>query len=253
VEKALEGTDYISIKLAKNEGFVGAVNRGIVASTSPFVCLLNNDTVVSSKWLTKLITTLSADDKLGIVGPVTQPLPFDPQLERYDSQHSLALHSSLLPKIYANLTLSQINEHLEKNYKGQTITISFVAFLCAVIKREVIDKVGLLDTHYDMGMYDDNDYNLAARKLGYRTELAIDTCIYHHGRTTFRLIQEKENFNVQQLLRKNLLYLNQKWGLTRGRIFLGGSNADPGLNWKPNSWRARIAEGQKKLAQKSNG
>ncbi|MCJ7760545.1 glycosyltransferase, partial [Candidatus Bathyarchaeota archaeon] len=250
VEESLKGTDYISIKLTKNEGFVGATNRGIQASTSPFVCFLNNDTIVSKGWLDKLITTLSADDKLGILGPVTQPLPFDPQLERYDSQHSLALHSSLLPKIYADLTLSDINEHLEKNYKGQTITISFVAFLCAVAKREVINKVGLLDTHYAMGMYDDNDYNLAARKLGYRTELASDTCIYHHGRTTFKLIEKVEKFDVKKLLRDNLLYLNQKWGLTRGRIVLGGSRADPALSYRSNNWRSRIAEAQEKLNQK---
>ena len=88
-----------------------------------------------------------------------------------------------------------------------------MAFLRAVIRREVINKVGPLDTNYKMGMYDDNDYNLAVRKLGYRCELALDTCIYHHGRTTFSLLQQKEKLNINDLLKTNLAYLNKKWGL----------------------------------------
>ena len=241
VEEVLKGTDHIFIKLTKNEGFVGATNKGILASTSPFVCLLNNDTAVSNRWLDKLLAILNADDKLGILGPLTQSLPHDPNLEQYDSQHSLTLNPSFAPKTSKVLTLPEINDYLEKTYKGQTTTVSYVAFLCAVIKREVIDKVGLLDTHYAMGMYDDNDYNLTVRKLGYRTELAVDTCIYHRGRTTFKLIEKTENFDVKKLLRNNLLYLNQKWGLTKGRIVLGGPRADPGLGDRRDNWRSRIA------------
>jgi GT2 family glycosyltransferase len=99
-------------------------------------------------------------------------------------------------------------------------------------------------------MYDDNDYNLSARKLGYRTELALDTCIYHKGRTTFKLIQETEKFNVEDLLRKNLLYLNQKWGYTKGRITLGGARGEVKLDYRPDNWMNRIAANQEKLAQK---
>lgn len=241
VEAVLKGTDHIFIKLTKNEGFVGATNRGILASTSPFVCLLNNDTEVSDKWLSKLIATLVANDKLGILGPLTQPLPYSTDFAQYDSYNNLTFHPDLLPKTLKPLSLPEINSQIEKKYKGQTTSIPYVAFLCAVIKREIIDKVGLLDTHYAMGMYDDNDYNLEVRKLGYQTELAIDTCIYHRGRTTFKLIEKTENFDVQDLLRKNLLYLNQKWGLTKGRIVLGGSRANPSPDGGRDNWRSRIS------------
>ena len=246
VEESLKGSDYISIKLAKNEGFVGAVNRGIRASVAPYVCLLNNDTQVSNRWLEKLISTLSKDDKLGILGALTN-LNEGPGV---DSHHSLRLHSVLIPAEKLPMPLSEVNAYLEANYSGRTTPISFVAFLCAVIKREIINKVGLLDPHYAMGMYDDNDYNLSARKLGYRTELALDTCIYHKGRTTFKLIQETEKFNVEDLLRKNLLYLNQKWGYTKGRITLGGARGEVKLDYRPDNWMNRIAANQEKLAQK---
>jgi GT2 family glycosyltransferase len=241
VEKVLSDIEHISIKLTKNEGFVGATNRGILASTSPFICLLNNDTVVYKRWLDKLLAVLSADKELGILGPMTLPLLHTDGPDQYDSPHSLALHPTILPDTINSQSLAEVNDYLEKNYSGKTNTVSFVAFLSAVIKREVIDKVGLLDTHYAMGMYDDNDYNLTVRKLGYRAELAIDTCIRHYGRTTFKLIEKSEKFDVQDLLRKNLLYLNQKWGLTKGRIVLGGKKANPFVDGGHDNWRSRIS------------
>jgi len=64
-----------------------------------------------------------------------------------------------------------------------------------------------------MGLYDDNDYNIAARKFGYKTHLALDTCIYHRGRSTFQLIQKTEKLDINALLKRNLSYLNKKWGM----------------------------------------
>jgi GT2 family glycosyltransferase len=71
----------------------------------------------------------------------------------------------------------------------------------------------LLDPNYAMGLYDDNDYNLSVRKAGWKTDIALDTCIYHRGRSTFTLIQENEKIDINKLLRTNLNYLNTKWGL----------------------------------------
>lgn len=216
VDRALANINHLSIKLKKNEGFVGAVNRGITASTSPAVCLLNNDTRVSSGWLAKLTASLFADPKLGIVGALTEMS----RIGGMDSHHSLDLHSSLVPSKLKGLNLEDTNRYLEEHYRGRTQAISFVAFLCAVIKREVIDKVRSLDARYAdgldagyaMGMYDDNDYNLAVRKAGYRCELAIDTCIYHRGRSTFNLIQKTEKFDVGGLLKRNHALLQKNWG-----------------------------------------
>jgi radical SAM superfamily enzyme YgiQ (UPF0313 family)/GT2 family glycosyltransferase len=213
VEKSMHGIDYISIKLSKNEGFVGAINKGIKASTSPNICLLNNDTIVTPGWLNKLIRTLNSDKTLGILGALT----VDDYLDRQhmDSHHNLKLHSGLVPAeiAYTKGNLVSINKYLEIHYFGQHRPIVFVAFLCAVLKREVVNKIGLLDPNYAMGLYDDNDYNLSVRKAGWKTNIALDTCIYHRGRSTFSLIQKTEKISVDKLLRTNLNYLNKKWGL----------------------------------------
>lgn len=207
VEEVISDMDHLAIKLPTNEGFVGAINKGLKASDAPNVCLLNNDTEVSLRWLEKLLATLYSSKNLGLVGPLTG---WGDGM-KMDSHHSLSLHSTLLPAESADWSLEKINSALETSFRGRTYSVSFVAFLCAVIKREVIDKVGLLDTGYKMGMWDDVDYNRSAIEAGYRPALAIDTCIKHHGRVTFKEIQAKENFNVDKLLLTNKLYLDRKW------------------------------------------
>jgi GT2 family glycosyltransferase len=228
-EETLENIDHIIIKLSSNQGFVKAVNSGLKLSDAPFVCLLNNDTLVSSRWLEKLIGALNKNTKLGIVGALTAPLPvlerklWPPditstlQLKKdYDSHHNIRyiedcqLHRAYFPE-YKNL--EDFNRRIEKQFPGQLGDTSFIAFLCAVIKREVIDKVGLLDINYDMGMYDDNDYDMAVKKAGWETKLLYDTCIEHFGHQTFRAINAAEKFDDNALRLKNLAYMKKKWGL----------------------------------------
>jgi len=205
--KQLIGVNRICVHFPTNKGFVGAVNEGLRLSDAPSVCLLNNDTVVTSEWLEKLNKILYANKKLGIVGPLTGY----GKDNGMDSHHSLSLHSKLLPADAHNWDFNRLNKELEMRYSGRTYNIDFVAFLCAVMKREVIDKVGLLDINYAMGMWDDCDYNRSAQKAGYDIALAIDTCIYHRGRSTFNVVEKEEGLDVERLLRENKAYLDKKW------------------------------------------
>jgi len=208
VEKVISSMNHLSIKMEKNEGFVKAVNEGLKQSTADTICLLNNDTEVPPNWLSKLTTTLYSDPKLGILGALTGPPTKDYQ---YDSQHNISYRQRKYNEIFPNWNdLSSFNESIESTNKGKTTNTEFVAFLCAVIKREVIDKVGLLDSNFEMGLWDDLDYNRATWKAGYTTALSLDTCIIHKGRATFKLIQG-EGFDLKPALKKNRGYLDRKW------------------------------------------
>jgi hypothetical protein len=56
---------------SRNEGFARGSNIGIMQSWGDYVFLLNNDTIVTSGWLTRLIGYLKRDSRVGMVGPVT--------------------------------------------------------------------------------------------------------------------------------------------------------------------------------------
>jgi len=207
--KAISGMDFIYIHFLENKGFVGAVNEGLRVSDALTVCLLNNDTVVSERWLEKLLKTLYSNSKYGIIGALTGPPAVK---KRYDSHHNIAYQQNAreVPVFPKYKSLSDFNKLIEKQLPGVVGEVDFVAFLCAVIKREVIDKVGLLDTNFAMGLWDDCDWNRSAKKAGYKVGLALDTCIIHYGRSTFKII-EKEGIDTTKLLQINREYLDKKW------------------------------------------
>ena len=206
VELAVNNLGGLFIHLDKNVGFVDAVNLGLKNSIAPNICFLNNDTRVTPRWLDKLSATLHSSSEIGIVGPLTGFHKIGA-----DSHHSLVLHRDLLPPLAKDWTFEQINAYLEANYPGRSVEISFVAFLCGMMKREVYEQIGLLDTAFAFGMWDDVDYNMSAQKLGYKTVLCIDTCIYHRGRSTFSLLEKTQKLDVGKLLRTNKEYLDRKW------------------------------------------
>ncbi|MFA5037768.1 MAG: glycosyltransferase [Candidatus Izemoplasmatales bacterium] len=213
VEETIASMNHLLIRMPKNEGFVNAINAGLKASsisTADTICLLNNDTQVSPNWLEKLTSSLYSSKDIGIVGPLTGPPAKDHQ---YDSQHNIAYrllyNKSLSLPPWTDLL--SFNIQLERQHKGKLGNVEFIAFLCALIKREVIDKVGNLDTRYDMGMWDDLDYCRSAQSIGYKSKVALDTCIIHKGRATFKTIQKTEGFDVQALIKKNKGKLDAKW------------------------------------------
>jgi anaerobic magnesium-protoporphyrin IX monomethyl ester cyclase len=240
VEKVLRRCDHLSFRFDKNRGFVDAVNKGIQLSDAPTICLLNNDTLVYQGWLNKMIAALYADDQIGILGPLTGYKP----LNHEDSPHCLNLHKDLLPEESRSWPLDKVNEQLEIGWKGQTTEAPFVAFLCALMRRELINKLGPLDPNFKFGMWDDVDYNMQVRKLGLKTVYLLDTCIYHRGRTTFDIIEKEENFNVGKLLRSNKHYLDAKWAnggiapnqLTRNKLAKNHIR----MVATGNSWRDRL-------------
>lgn len=205
--RELDGVNRICVYLPSNLGFVGAVNEGLRLSDAPSVCFLNNDTVVTPRWLEKLNNTLYGNAQLGIIGPMTAYAP----IGKEDSPHNLNLHTSLLPDEARQWPVDRLSAELELRYSGKFHFTDFVAFLCAVIKREVINKVGALDSSFAMGMWDDVDYNRSAIVNGYKVVLAMDTCIYHRGRSTFNVVEKSERLDVNALLTRNRAYLDEKW------------------------------------------
>ncbi|MEE8448458.1 MAG: glycosyltransferase, partial [Thermodesulfobacteriota bacterium] len=53
-----------------NRGYVKAVNQGLAASSHEFICLLNNDTVVTQGWLSRITSLAGSNERIGIINPL---------------------------------------------------------------------------------------------------------------------------------------------------------------------------------------
>ena len=70
----------VLLRNGHNAGLAVALNRGVAASPeSPFVLLLDQDSVISPAMVRKLVTELAADSTIGAIGPA----PWDPTQSRY--------------------------------------------------------------------------------------------------------------------------------------------------------------------------
>jgi len=156
--EVLETMPHLLIRNTENLGFIKATNAGLSASTAPYVVLMNNDTEAVKGWLDKLVQPLEEVPSAGLSGPLTT-------------------------------TPNSWQGTYPKDKTGYVLRSSgMLAFFCTMIKRSVIDTIGLLDEQYGVGFGDDDDYCHRARGAGFHLALVQDLIIPHHHRSTFKQI-----------------------------------------------------------------
>ncbi|MCM8761338.1 MAG: glycosyltransferase family 2 protein, partial [Candidatus Omnitrophica bacterium] len=176
------------VRNSENLGFIKAVNHGMALSDAPFVCLLNNDTIVTEGWLEEMISIAERSDDIGIVNPSSnnlgqRPAPGEP-LERYA-------------------------ERL-KPLRGKYIELGSAIGFCMLLKRDLISKIGFFDEIYGMGNFEDTDFSRRAVKEGYRCVRACGAYVYHRENASFRRLK-----TFDEDFRRNKEIYEFRWGKPR--------------------------------------
>lgn len=160
------------IKNRENRGFNGAVNQGIVISSGKFIALVNNDTVPGAGWLEKLVEEMNQDSRYGILSPLTNYVGEGPQIDK-DAR---------------SIDVDEVDAYAEKiaARTGSTLVSHRLVFFCVLIRRELVDLIGLLDEGYVRGNFEDDDYCMRATLAGYRLGIVKNSFVFHHGSTSFK-------------------------------------------------------------------
>lgn len=155
------------IENAENRFFAGGNNQGIQASTGRYVVLLNADAVVGPEWLSRMIRCAEREPSIGLVGPCTNGA-VGPQLV---SQ----------PGYSTTRDFARFAQDWARHYSGWWKEAHRLIGFCLLVKREVIDRAGLLDERFGPGGYEDYDYCMRARQAGFKIALAQDVFVHHYG------------------------------------------------------------------------
>lgn len=159
-----------------NLGFTGANTVGInyaLKNTADYVLFLNNDTIVTPDFLTKMVKEGEADPAVGIIGckiyAGTPDLPGKPRIWTLGG--------------YSFIRGMPINigggEYDDPKWRG-TKTQPLINGCCMLIKRRVIESIGVQDDRLFFGM-DDVEYSLRASRQGWKNIVVYDAAIYHAG------------------------------------------------------------------------
>lgn len=170
------------IESKENLGFGRANNLAIEQTETPFVFLLNPDTIVFPQSIDTLLSSLKADKKVGICGPKLlnddgslQPsaLPFPPSGVKFLFD-GLQLYK-LLPKYVAGDWL--LGRHWTHDKKRFLKVISGAALMT---RREMINETGAFDEKFHM-YGEDIEWCLRVSRLGWKIMFEPKAQIAHLG------------------------------------------------------------------------
>jgi GT2 family glycosyltransferase/ubiquinone/menaquinone biosynthesis C-methylase UbiE len=195
-----------NVKVIFNEnnlGFPAAVNQGIQVAKGKYILIANNDIVVTEDWLEKLIEVAESDNRIGIIGPISNEVSGIQKDKNANYKTMDEMH------VYASSVREKNNNSI--------LQFPRIAFLCTLIKREVIDKIGGLDERFSPGNYEDDDFCLRAQLTGYKTVIAQDVFIHHYGSKSFKADGEKK---YAERLKINHQVFVDKWGADPDEIWI---------------------------------
>lgn len=179
------------IRSGKNLGFAGGNNLGIKNMTAKYYLLLNSDTIVPEGSLESLVDFMERSgsgvgsckllNKDGSFQPNAGDLPFGLPLFFW-----LSGWDDILPKIREYLP--SFHRKFKSFYQGER-EVGWVSGSVMIIKREVIEKIGVLDE--SIFMYcEDTDYCIRAKKAGFKVGWTDQAEIIHLGGGSSKKPQE---------------------------------------------------------------
>lgn len=187
----------------KNLGFPKGVNQGINLSIGSYILLINNDTLVTNGWLERMVFISKYSDKIGIVGPVSNSVSGVQVIKNANYKGTKGIHDFAL--------------QIKSEFFGEVMVFPRLAFLCTLIKREVIEKIGGLDERFSPGNYEDDDFCLRAQLAGYQAVIAKDVFIHHYGSKSFKA---DGTTKYAERLKINEKKFVDKWGTTPDDLWL---------------------------------
>ncbi len=189
--RSLEGLVRFRL-LESNRGFAGAVNVGMMMAKGRTIMLLNNDTLVTKSWLENLLACLNSDDKIGMVGPMTNYISGEQQIE--------------VP--YTNIAdMPRFASEYNRSDPARWKRIDRLAGFCLLFRRELFEEIGYFDEGFDIGNFEDDDYNVRVRLLGRSLVMAQDTFIHHFGSVSMKALGDR----YHEVNDRNQLYYMEKW------------------------------------------
>jgi len=150
--KSLESLEYDNFETVvidntkENRGFAGGNNIGIkqaLEKGADYILFLNNDTVVEPSFLKELVKAGESNKKIGILGPIGGKINW----------------------LYTK------GIHVTKD-------VDYISGACMLVKREVIEKIGLMLEQYFL-YFEDVEWCLKTRKVGYKCVLVPEAKIWH--------------------------------------------------------------------------
>lgn len=183
IHKQFPGVDVL--QTGANLGFSGGYNRGLEYAGiwgADYFLVVNNDCLVKdSGFLSEMVKVLESDSKIGLVSP---KIYFEKGFEFHKDRYTVTDLGKVIWFAGGNFdwdNIGSIHRGIDEVDKGQydeTSESELISGACVLIKKEVLEEIGLLDEKYFL-YFEDSDFAKRAEKAGFKKYYTGKTSIYH--------------------------------------------------------------------------
>jgi GT2 family glycosyltransferase len=202
--------DFPQVQLIENKrnvGFSRACNQGIKRGQGRYILLLNPDTEFTPGGFKKMIDFMDSKPEVGICGPkmVNEEGKLQFSCRSFPSYlTAISSSQSILNRIFPENFLSQKYLLKEKDH-SQIGEVDWVSGSCLLAKREMFEKIGLLDERFYMYV-EDVDLCYRAKKSGFSVFYFPPVTVIHHiGKST-----QKKKFTMLLEHHRSMYYFYRK-------------------------------------------
>ncbi len=197
IREKVEEFNYVGHRFGVNRFYAKAVNQGIIMSNARYLVALSNDVFVTDGWLRKLLTIMETDPKIGLLSPLTDKIgspvckaDFAVQKWKLPVNGDYCTEINMLPERYGK-------------------TSSSVSMFCSVIRREIVERIGLLDERFFI-LGNDDDYCDRIRLAGFKTAVCLNCFVFHKHNVTKNSIFKSGSIERMAIKRDHQALLEEK-------------------------------------------
>ena len=125
------------------------------AGDCDYIVLLNDDTIVTRYWLTRLLRHLH-DNPVGLIGPVTNNIGNEGKV---DVDYQIVDYKDVD-------AMEEFAQRRAREFAGRSFDIPMLAMYCVAMRKSLIDEVDSGE-QFGVGMFEDDDFHGCASG-GYR-------------------------------------------------------------------------------------
>ncbi|MBY0229822.1 MAG: glycosyltransferase family 2 protein, partial [Gemmataceae bacterium] len=162
-----------------NGGWAGGNNVGIrfaLERGAGLVVLLNNDTTVSPGFASRLRAAADAHPAFGVLGPVIYYM---------DEPAKVMTDGTLFNRPEEKGFFQRLPVPVAPAEPPPVAEVDIVNGCCMAIRREVFQRIGLIDERFFL-IHEESDFCLRARRAGWRSGVIGEGLVWHKGSSSFK-------------------------------------------------------------------
>jgi hypothetical protein len=176
------------IRSNRNVGAAGGFNLGIKHAKGTYLILLNDDTIVESNFIYRLVEAMESEPRAALGS-----------CKIYMIRGKIIQYAGGYINKRGYPIMRGCGEE-DKDQYNRIEEVDWASSACMIIRKKCIEEIGLFDNSYYI-YYDDTDLSLRAKEVGYKVIYIPMAIIRHYGSATSHKYRRFRVFSIRNRFR----------------------------------------------------